>query len=282
MPRLFYSLPMLIWLALGVIGKAYADESRIPSITAQGFDMSVSQEGILGAFGQIRIRFEVPDRIAELYIKERSYDVDLAMTPETAHFRLFGVKTQVRQLTDVTLNFQNYINEKIEAEGDYTFDLRVTDRKGRSATGSLTVRILMEHAPETQSNVDAVAVESFKFERIGNSAVSGAENFGISWRTIDSKEVLIELYAKKGSPSKLIEITPADYEHITTRTQLEQKINDGHHIASLLLPTTGGKAAGAVFGIIKQGEHYILRVGDSETSLSRRGTRVLLAGEFKH
>lgn len=95
--------------------------------------MTEEQEGLLGELGRVRMRFEVPDRIEELYAKERSYDADLAKAPEMAHFPLFGLKTQVRMLTDVTLNVQNYINEKVEVEGVYVLELQVTDCKGKSA-----------------------------------------------------------------------------------------------------------------------------------------------------
>jgi hypothetical protein len=244
--------------------------------------MSVTQEGTLADFRQIRVRFEVPDRIAALYIKERSYEVDLATTPETEHLPLFGISAQVRQLTDVTLDFQNYINRKVEAEGVYTFDLKVTDRKGRTATAALKVRALVPEADEEESSADAVSIESFRFERIGSSAVSGADRFGISWRTIDSNEVVIQLFAEEDGSIRLAEIVPADYDEVSTRTQLEQTANGSPSAESLLLPAAGGKAAGSVFAVIRQGEPYLFRITESESSLSPGGTSVVLIGEYKH
>jgi hypothetical protein len=282
MLRLFCLLATVFMLVPGAVGYVYAEESPVPEIIAQGFEMSEVQEGQLGAFSSLRVRFEVPERIAELYIKERSYDVDLARTPEQAHFLLFGVKTQMRQLTDVTLDFQNYINHKIEAEGTYTFDLRVTDRKGKSAIERLTVRVFKPPTADEVSAAEAVSVETFRFERSGASAVAGTGNFGISWRTIDGNEVLIQLFAAPNSSSTLIELSAADYDQVTTRAQLEQKVETGRASESILLPTAAGSAVGSVFGIYVQGKPYLIKITGSETSLSRDGTSVILVGEYKH
>jgi hypothetical protein len=282
MIRCFHSPCLLFCFVLGVVCAAHGAEPVAPNIVAQGFDISVTQEGPLGDFGQIRVRFEVPDRIAELYVRERSYEVDLATTPDTSHFSLFGINTQVRQLTDVTLDFQDYINRKVEAEGAYTFILRVTDRKGRSVTENLTIRALRHPLAEEQSSFDAVQVGSFRFERIGSSLVSGAERFGISWRTIDVEDVLIELHAGDERSSSFIEIMPSEYDEVSTKIQLEQKTRGVETTGNLLLPTVDGKAAGSVFGIISRGEPYLLRVTGSETSLSPLGTSVILIGEYKH
>ena len=275
-------LLVLFSFAMGIVFTAHGAESHSPTIVAQGFDISVTQEGSLGDFGQVRVRFEVPDRIAELYIKERSYEVDLATTPETTHFTLFGINTQVRQLTDVTLDFQNYLNRKIETEGVYIFNLRVTDRKGRSVTENLSVRAFTPPLAAAQSSLGAVKVGAFRFERVGSSVVSGADHFGISWKTIDAEDILIEIYPAKGSSSSLIEIMPAEYDEVRTKIQLEQKADGAKAIKNVLLPTAGGEVAGSTFGVINQGQPYLLRVTGSETHLTNLGTSVILLGEYKY
>lgn len=272
----------LFLLLIASASNTMGAESIAPRITAQGFDISLAQEGMLGDFGPVRVRFEVPDRIAELYIKERSYDVDLAITPDMAHFPLFGLKTQVRQLTDVTLNFQNYINEKLESTGDYTIELRVIDRKGNSASASLQVRVIDSSTTVGQSDNGAVTTNPFRFVRTGSSPVIGAEQFGITWRTIESDSVTIELKQQNNGAQKLIELSASDFDEITTIKALEEKTSSGNDTSTLQLATAGDKASGTVFVVVNQNGHYVLKVTRSATSVSPRGTTVTLVGEYKH
>ena len=92
--------------------------------------------GRLGEFGRLRIRFEAEARIAELVIKERSYEVDLASTRESENLHLFAAKRRVRDHRDITLDFENYINKKLDSEGQYHFSLTVKDKEGQSANAS--------------------------------------------------------------------------------------------------------------------------------------------------
>ena len=280
-PFNFYRSTLLL-VVLAFAGYSQAKDIAAPEITAQGFDISVPQEGVLGSFGEIRVRFEVPERIDELYVRERSYDVDLAKTLEKSDFRLFGVKNQVRQLRDVTLNFQNYINEKIDKDGDYTIELRVTDRKGNSASGILLIRIDTLQTVSKQAENKTVETSAFRFERIGRSDVVGADDFGITWKTIESNQVLIEISKRDNGASKLVKITLTDYEDVITEEQLEGKIDQGNDVPVLQLATANHKATDSVFGVINHGMHYLLKVTDSDSSASPIGTRVTLIGEFKH
>jgi hypothetical protein len=59
------------------------------------------------------------------------------------------------------------------------------------------------------------------------------------------------------------------------------KTAEGNDTAILKLETDGGKAAGAVFGVINNEIPYVLKVTQSSTSLSKHGTTVVLVGEYK-
>lgn len=277
-----FSRSTLLLVVLLFAGSLQAKDITAPEITAQGFDISVAQEGVVGAFGEIRVRFEAPERISELYVRERSYDVDLAKTVETSHFPLFGLKTQVRQLRDVTLNFQNYINEKIDSAGDYRIELRVTDREGNSVSGNLLIRVVNVVTASEQADNKPVEKSAFRFERVGASAVNGAEDFGITWKTIESNQVLIEISKQDKGASRLVEMTLEDYEEVMTEEQLEGKIAQGNDMAVLHLSTSNNKATNSVFGVVNQGVNYMLKVTDSDSSTSPQGTKVTLIGEFKH
>jgi len=77
----------MLVLALAVSLAAPAQTIAAPEITAQGFSISEPQVGRLDEFGRLRIRFEAEARIAELVIKERSYEVDLASTRESENLQ---------------------------------------------------------------------------------------------------------------------------------------------------------------------------------------------------
>jgi hypothetical protein len=272
----------LILILIASSGSTLATESLAPRITAQGFDISSVREGILGNFGEIRVRFEVPERIEELHVKERSYNVDLGKTPEMSHFPLFGLKTQVRQLGDVTLNFENYINEKLESIGDYTIELTVTDRKGKSTSASLRVRVSEASVSGEHDVNESLASDSFKLVRIGSSSVTGADDFGITWRTIGTDQVLIELSTLANEAGRLIKLNPKDYDQIMTIKQLDNMASSRENISALHLPMADNKAAGAVFGVVNQKGAFLLKVTRSYTSISSSGTTVTLVGEYRH
>ncbi|MBW2504941.1 MAG: hypothetical protein JRE16_10285 [Deltaproteobacteria bacterium] len=280
--RLFCFRYTFFLISLVFLNVTAVAEPLNPLITAQGFDITKTQEGFLGQFGQVRVRFEVPDRIAELSVRERSYEVDLAKTPETGHFPLFDLETQVRSLTDVTLNFRNYINEKLNSEGLYTLELQVTDRKGRKASAKLLVQVIVPPPEERLRWNEPVGSIPFRFERHGTSDVSGADEFGIAWKTIKNNAVVIEIVKKGDGASKLVEMTLEDYDDVKTRGQLITKTTDGDDVSYLRLETAGDKAAGAVFGVVNNEKSYLLKVTQSNTSLSKHGTTVTLVGEYKH
>ena len=60
----------------------YGEDNAPPRITAQGFAIDTTQSGMVSKFGHLCIRIECAGRIAQLRISERSYEVDLATTPE--------------------------------------------------------------------------------------------------------------------------------------------------------------------------------------------------------
>jgi hypothetical protein len=261
------------------VGAAGAEN---PRITAQGFDISVIQEGMLHDFGQLRVRFEVPRGIEELYVKERSYEVDLAKTPEATHFALFDLKTQVRRLADVTLNFENYINRKIDSDGDYVVELRVTDRGGNSVFSRLDLRVKSPITTSEKPESKIVGVDQFVFQRVGRSEPTGTDRFCITWKTVDSDDVTIEISGDDKSSCQLVEIIPSNYATVETQGHLDQAVSLGEEVPLLHLSAANGKAAGSVFGVINKDKRYLLKVTGSEATVSTIGTTVILTGEYKH
>lgn len=276
-------LPVVLVCSLFWAPSVQANASVVPEITSQGFRIDVEQYGILGRFERIRIRVEAPERIDVLSIRERSYEVDLASTPERSHFPLFGLESRPRSRKDVTLDFQNYINAKIDSEGRYEIHIRVIDEKRQSASAVLMINVGREETKNEVSDM-AVSVEtaSFTLRRVGSGDVQGEADFGLTWKTIESIQVTIQLARSELGAAKLVDLRPSDYEGIRTKAQLNQRVADAEGVEQIRLPAANDKAAGRVFAVVSRDEPYILKVERSETRLTPLGTTVTLNGKYKH
>lgn len=279
-------------ILIAAIGISCSDQGKTipaPLVTGQGFDINEPQQGTIGNFGDIRIRIEAPGKIDSLIISERSFEVDLATTPERSYFPLFGINKKIGLRKDITLNFKNYINEKINATGEYHFDIRVVDKAGKSTTSKIS--IVVKEKVKKQAIIEAPAIldqeptpiklAKFKFQRIGKGKVKGAEAFGITWITIDEINVGIKISKTRNGPSGLARLTGTEYDAIASREQLNKKINDAKRNEFIVLPTAKNAASGAVLAVTNYEKYYLLKVSNSTTSLSDAGTTVTLAGEYK-
>ena len=281
-----YFLVLAIFLAGAAIAPsdARAGSSDKPEITAQGFDIVEVQDGLLGEFGRLRIRIEAPNRIQELHVEERSFEVELATTLDRSNFARFGIEKRVRNRQDVTLNFENYINEKLGTEGSYSFQIRVRDGKGQSAEAALLVKVQRERtvAQDTVTDAHRVRSKGFSFKRVGPGSVAGAEDFGLTWRTIEPAEVVIEITGTADKPLKLIELRSSDYDGIMTREHLGASTKLAEQAQRIVLKTSKNKAAGRVFAVVGDDQTLVFKIKESTTTLSEQGTTLTLEGELKH
>ena len=251
-----------------------------PVITAQGFDISEKQRGILNNFGDLKLRIEAPGRIKRLYIKERSYEVDLAKTPEAAHFPLFGLPHRTENQTDITLNFKPYINEKLTTEGNYEIRIEVTDKKGGFTTAMLKVEVL----PDTKQaavQLKPVKTVDFQMQRIGSDRVTGANTFGINWITTDEIHVGIEIMKDANRAGQLHHLSREDYTAIKTKADLARLVANLQQLKVINLSTANNAAAGYSFAVNDGEQRYALLILSSATSLSKAGTTITLTGEYK-
>jgi len=263
-----------------------------PSLTAQGFRISESQGGRMGAFGALKVRVEAPAGIEQLQVIERSYEVDLARSPERQHLPLFALERRVWSLRDVTLDFAPYINAKLESAGDYTFGIDVRDREGRTATEVLRVEVLAEESaaadapgPAPTAHLAPAASGDFRMQRVGAGPVSGAETFGLTWTTVESVAVTIRLRAAEDGAARLARLAPGAFGAIATHDDVARAVRGDGGAASVELATANDAAAGQVIAVLsaKPGaDSYVLRADHSETRLSEAGTTVVLAGRYKH
>ena len=187
-------------------------ESATPSVTAQGFGLGETRESELGEPVSLRLRVEAPAGIESFRVRERSYEVDLGRSPEPSHFPLFGLKRRVWSKTDVTLDFGPYVGEKMSAAGEYAFKIEVTDRKEQTTAATLRVRLIEPEAEEAtdddaatteapgdagrnspSASVDPLRSGDFRLERVGPGPVASDDDFGVTWKTIESNRVVIRI-----------------------------------------------------------------------------------------
>ena len=156
-----------------------------PVITAQGFDIAEPREALPGAMGDVRLRFEVPDKIDAIWITEGTFRADLAKTLDKDLFRQFGLAQRPYSQSDVTINFRNYVNEKLTDVGAYRIDIEVTDHRGRSASVQVLINIQGANDSATASAAEVlgtvVATGDFALRRIGPGGVRHALNSLRSW-----------------------------------------------------------------------------------------------------
>lgn len=251
-------------------------DKAAPQITAQGFMIDEVQEGTVSEFGTLKLRIESAGRVKRLYIKERSYEVDLATTPERSHFMLFGIEKRTLLRTDVTLDFQNYINQKFKQPGHYEISVEVVDKKDQSAKAALNIHVLKPKGVTTP-----IESSQFQLQRSGKSTVDGAERFGITWKTIDNINVTVRVTRAEGGASKLAMFSSNDYEQLTSKEVLSEKMNAAENVSKIEFDTANNAATAQVLGVTNLGKNYMLKTQKSNTALSYVGTTVTLNGEYK-
>ena len=267
-----------------------------PTITAQGFSIESLQEGSVGQFGSLRLRIESPGRIDKLQIKERSYHIDLATTPERAHFKLFGIERKPLYSRDVTLDLQSYVNEKLEQPGEYTIMVEVTDKLGQITNTNILIKLgqpeperAVEPEPEqtktepARSSIDSAPVQTGHFEilRIGPREIEGNKVFGLTWKTVDEILVTIRVRKREGGASKLAGLSTKDYDNVISNRHLNQLLESVEDKDHLDFDTANNAGVNIVLGVVNLGKPYLIKTSETSTELSELGTTVTLRGEYK-
>ncbi len=249
--------------------------------------MAMPRQGRIGKFERLRVRIQAPERISSLMVRERSYEVDLATTLDQGNYHLFGIEKRVRRYKDVTLDFHNYINEKIAAAGSYEFLIQVKDNKGGTATAHLAIIVTAEDAfkkKQTNVNIAPMKTGRFRLERAGPGPVQGGRAFGISWKTVDVNRVVIRINVTGDGSSIKNGLSTSQYERIIGTPDLDFRRNvEKRKIWTdyVQVPTASNAAAGHVLAIDTPRRFCVMRFDRSETSLSKIGTTIVVQGEYK-
>jgi len=266
------------------------DASQQPlTITAQGFNIEETQQAYLGKAESIRIRVESAARIKTFIIKERSYEVDLATTPDRAHFELFGIDKKAVQRDDITIDLKTYINQKLQAAGEYEFSIEVIDNKLQKAMVKVRVHLLEpeEVISTSEQTIPVTAPVSlktahFEIQRVGSSEIQGNETFGLTWRTVDEILVTIRVKKKETGATKLAMLSKNDYEEVATASALQQLLKAAEDQDYVDFDTANNSGSDRVLGVINYGKSYLIKSSQTMSNLSSLGTTVRIRGEYKY
>jgi len=256
-----------------------------PVITAQGFDIADARVAPVSAFGDVRLRLEVSGKIDSIGVTERAFSSDLARTLDTNLFRLFGLDQRPYSRSDVTLNLRKYINERITEAGVYQIEIIVTDYLGQSS--SQRIAIDARDAADVEADEPREIAETwaeigdFVFRRVGRGDVSGADPFGITWKTVDPIRVTIRLAGAADGATKIARIDASDFREARTRAEVEEIVDRCVEDEMIEVDTARAAAAGEVFAVVNDEQRFLLEAFASETTLTDAGTTVVVAGRYK-
>jgi hypothetical protein len=260
-----------------------------PKITAQGFNIDETQQAFVGEAESIRIRVESAARIKTFFVKERSYEVDLATTPDRAHFELFGIDKKAVQREDITIDLKAYINQKLQTAGEYEFSIEVIDNKQQKAMVKVRIRLLepeevISTNEQTTPFVAPVPLKTahFEIQRVGSSEIQGNETFGLTWRTVDEILVTIRVKKKETGATKLAMLSKTDYEEVATASALQQLLKAAEDQDYVDFDTANNSGSDQVLGVINYGKSYVIKSSHTMSNLSSLGTTVRIRGEYKY
>lgn len=283
--RTHYLFLLLTFVLFSLLSVSAVTASTTPEISSQGFSAAQPQKGIIGEFPRLRVRVEVPEGVKILRVQERSYDVDLAATRDRENLHFFGLAQPPRLSPDVTLNLQNYINEKIHSKGEYVFHILVTDRNNNTAEKKMLIEV-QEPVPDEKPAVDnkkrLLQSLPFSLERTGTGPVMNGDMFGIQWKNRDRKYVAITVTPSETYNTRFTTLDTASFDGLETIEQLNRITADHEETEAVVLVTSGNKAADQVFSIRRGDKLYILKIVESSAYPSEQGTVVTLNGYYKH
>lgn len=276
---------LLTFFVFSVLSLSAVTASPTPEITSQGFSAAEQQVGVIGKFPRLRVRIEVPEGLKVLRMQERSYDVDLAATRDRENLQLFGLVQPPRLSHDVTLNLQNYINEKLHSKGAYVFHILVTDRNNITVEKEMLIEV-QEAVPDEKPAVDnekrLLQSLPFSLQRTGAGPVMNGNLFGLQWKNTDTKYVAIKVTTSEKYNTRFVRLDQKYFDGLETIDQLTQVIADHEETEAVVLVTSGNKAADQVFSVRRGHKLYLLKVVESSAYPSAEGTKVILSGYYKH
>ncbi|GEM_PF-3576934 len=191
---------------------------------------------------------------------------------------------------------ENLTEESGSKKGKYTFrfdqsnsaiskyintiqSLKITTKvkNGEISTKELTFK--HENTPEVEYLSEP---EDFEWKRVGASAGTGLETFGLTWTSNTSAAAII----KTDDKTKMVKLTAADWSNIETKEQLKEAVDKGTDIDqySGVSATEASKTYDDVLAVNVKGEgvYYLIHITNSTVDSDTSGTTITIKGESKN
>ena len=159
--------------------------------------------------------------------------------------------------------------------------IAVEVKGGDSSTKELTIR--QEVSDEDDPGNDALSdAADFEWKRVGASAGTGLEEFGLLWTSNTSTSAII----KADSRTKLVRLSESDWDRIETKGQLKSAVDDGTDLDQYdgVSVTSASRTYDDVLAVDVKGEgvYYILHITNSTVLSENTGTTVTIKGQSRN
>ncbi len=200
---------------------------------------------------------------------------ELVITPDTDVSQGVTI-TEFSGDHSATYEYKYVIGGLVE-DGDYiTVTFKVTDDKDLITTKSAKIDIVEPAAATT----DLGAATAFTWERVGGNDATGLSPFGLEWTENGSKATYA--YVEKGTATKFVELTSAQWTSITTQEDLATAVDAGTDMATWKEVDATANATYDVVLATKVGDEYYMMHVTNATSVFTTSTTVTITGESKN
>ena len=212
-----------------------------------------------------------------------SIDFELIITSENGLKSLLALSSSA----NVTL-----INNDLDFKDTSSETVIVTAVVGEGAQDNETVEIVFTVNDATKSaNTKKVIVAKvketplteaadFEWKRVGGSAGTGLEMFGLTW-TIN-KSTMINAIIRKDA-DKFVELAPEQWTTITNLEALVEAVDAAEDMAewNKISAEVASKSYDLCLATIKEGKYFLIHITNSTVSVGDVGTTISITGQYK-
>lgn len=120
--------------------------------------------------------------------------------------------------------------------------------------------------------------KDFKWERVGGTAATGLDQFGLTWTSNTGTSAVI----KKGA-DKFVELNPEDWTNFTTLEDIVAAIDAATDMERWEeVSAEASKSYDITLGTIKENKYFLIHVVDGKVSTDPvEGTTIVISGQYK-
>lgn len=141
----------------------------------------------------------------------------------------------------------------------------------KQASVKKIIKVLAKETPLSEA-------KAFEWKRVGGTAATGLETFGLVWTSNSAEFAII----KKGA-DKFVELTPAQWTSVSNLEALKTAIDAATDMEKWekVSSASASKTYDFTLGTIKGGKYYLIHVTNSTVTVADAGTTITIGGEYK-